>query len=94
MLDFQYQLSYEPILAFLLHTHLYIVIFKLFNFWWAKYWGGGPCFYGHDFRHATTNRCDMGCVNPVTFEKYLKLIFRRWNKRFIQFVKVRGGASR
>ena len=36
-------LSYEPILALLLYTGFYVVIFKLFNFFWlAKYKGGCP----------------------------------------------------
>ena len=42
--DFQYWLSYEPILALLLYTDLYVVLFKLYFFWGggAKYWGDAP----------------------------------------------------
>ena len=34
--DFQYPLSYEPSLALLPYTYLYVIIFKLFNFWVGK----------------------------------------------------------
>ena len=40
--DFQYPLSYEPILALLIYTDLYVVILKLFNFWgWQNIGGRG-----------------------------------------------------
>ena len=43
MCDFQYPLSYEPILALLLYTDFHVVIFKLKILAIAP----PPCSYGH-----------------------------------------------
>ena len=40
--DFQYLLSYEPILALFLYTLIYMSLFlNSLLFWFAKYWGWG-----------------------------------------------------
>ena len=51
--DFHNPLSYEPILALLLYTDLYVVMFKLITILVGKILGGNcppplaPCSYGH-----------------------------------------------